>query len=225
MRKLSSRLAPLALVSLLAASSLALASCSNDDEANRQASGGKVMAWKGSVGNSFGDYRGIEADFVNSYRHAKSPVEVGVAGTGKFCPDDPGREEPCRDIENGIAPKAVPHNEYGKWKSYNGEVQPSVLGGRFKSTLSWVTPDTPEGDISHSITFAIVNPAARKPRFIIKAAPECLAKQNEDVVVALTQNGSQTLDSQNDDPFCQTKLKVTRLSDSKEFIRFTIELL
>lgn len=231
MFKRRSRLVPVALVSLLAASSLTLAACgSNDEEPDREASGGKTQAWSKSVGNSFGDFRGVEVDFVNSYRYKKQPIEVGVAGEGKFCPDNPDRDDPCRTRKGGMDPRAIPTNEYGKWQSYNGEVLFSVDAnrlGKFESTLTWPDPEEREGgSILGRINFSVTNPAIGKPKFTINSGTrnECLLEfGNRDRVVALGENQSQTLTD--DGTFCQLKLKITRLSDSKQFKRFTVEAL
>ncbi|MFM8519785.1 MAG: hypothetical protein ACKOB2_05195 [Solirubrobacterales bacterium] len=227
------RLFPITLVSILAATSLVLVACGSDDGGvDRQASGGKTQAWERGVGNSYGGFRGIEVDFVNSYRYTKRPIDVGVAGTGKYCPDNPDRDNPCRDIGRGMDPDKVPHGQYGRWRSYNGKVLFSVDAyslGKFQSTLTWPNPDESEGGFLNRINFAITNPFLKKPRFIIKSGRQAdsggcfLEASNIDVVVALKQNASRTLTD--DDPFCEAKLKVTRLADSKEFIRFTVELL
>ena len=231
MFKRSSRLIPLALVSLLAASSLTLAACgSSDEEPDREASGGKTQAWSESIGNSFGDLRGIEVDFVNSYRYKKKPIEVGVAGYGKSCPDNPDGDNPCYTREGGMSPRAIPSNEYGKWESYNGEVLFSVDAnrlGKFESTITWPDPEEREGGgILGRLNFSITNPTIGKPKFTIQsgAGNECFLEYgNRDRVVALGENKSQTLTD--DDTFCQLNLKITRLGDSKQFKRFTIEAL
>ncbi len=227
----SSRLRPAALATLLATSALVLAACSSsDEEPDRQASGGKTQAWSESIGNSFGDLRGIEVDFVNGYRYAKQPIEVGVAGNGKFCPENPDRDDPCRTEKGGMNPRAIPANEFGKWKSYNGEVLFSVDAnrlGKFESTLAWPDPEEREGGgVLGRVTFSITNPTFGKPKFTITSGTrdKCLLESgNRDRVVALSENRSQTLTD--NDTFCQLELKITRLSDSKEFKRFTVEAL
>jgi hypothetical protein len=67
-----------------------------------------------------------------------------VAGNGKFCPENPDRDDPCRTEKGGMNPRAIPANEFGKWKSYNGEVLFSVDAnrlGKFESTLAWPDPE------------------------------------------------------------------------------------
>jgi hypothetical protein len=229
MSKRSSRIALLAVLPLLAVSPMFLAACSGDDEdANRQASGGKTQAWSESTGNSFGDFRGVEVDFINSYRVKDRPIEVGVAAEGFFCPDSPDRDNPCRDIMRGMDARAIPANEFGKYRAYNGEILFDADAnrlGKFKSTITWPWAG-PESAIVGPINFAVTNPAIGKPRFTIKSGTrnDCLLEfGNQDRVVALAEGEARTLTDE--DELCQIKLKVTRLADSKQFKRFTIEAL
>lgn len=231
MPKRSSRIALLAVLPLLAVSPMVLAACGGDDEEpNRQASAGKTQAWSGQTGNSYGDYRGVEVDFINSYRFKERPILVGVAAEGKLCPDSPDRDNPCRTTLGGTDEREIPTNEFAKWKAYNGEVLFDADAnrlGKFKSTIAWPWSDPQEGGILGRINFAVTNPAIGKPRFTINAGAsdgDCLLEfGNQNRVVALAEGESRTLTDE--DQLCEIKLKVSRLGDSKQFKRFTIEAL
>lgn len=230
MSKRKLRLLPLALVSLLAASSLALGACSSDEEEpDRQASGGKTQAWSESAGNSFGDFRGVEVDFINSYRFKDRPIAVGVAAEGFFCPNNPDRDDPCRDVKDGMDERDIPANEFGKYRAYNGEILYGVdlnRLGKFESTIAWPWSNPEEGGILGRINFSVTNPAIGKPRFAINSGVRysCLLEfGNQDRVVALAEGESRTLSDESE--LCEIKLKISRLSDSTQFKRFTVEAL
>jgi hypothetical protein len=221
MPRRSSRIVPLALVSLLATSALALAACGGSEgDSDRRASGGQPQAWTGQTGNSFGDYRGVEVDFIN---RRGNPVQVGIAAEGKFCPDNPDRDNPCRTKVGGTSPRDIPRGEFGKWKAYNGEILFNVDAnrlGKYESTIAWPDDNEPEAGILGRITFSVTNPAIGFPRFTIKSgAGQCLGSTP---AVRLIEGGVKVLRDQ--DPNCQIDLTITRLDDSKQFKRFTIKI-
>lgn len=212
----SSRIAFLAVLPLLIASPAVLAACSSDDEeSNRQASGARTLAWEGQTGNSYGDFRGIEVDIVNTYRVKDRPMNIGIAAEGKFCPDNPGRDDPCRDLFGGTSPREVPANEFGKWKAYNGEIlftaDANALG-KWRSVIKWIRPDGKLGVTEFSIT----NPFLAPPRVAFQGSG-CNLKPNP---VKLAEN--ETTTAVDESSRCQVKFDVTRLSDSKQFKRFRI---
>lgn len=210
---------PMALASLLAASSLALAACGGeDDESDRQASAERTQAWSGQTGNSYGDYRGVEVDFING---RGSQIEVGIAADGSFCPDNPDRDNPCRTEKGGTDPRAIPSNEFGKWQAYNGEILFNVDAnrlGKYESTIAWRNDSEPEEGILGRFTFSVTNPAIGFPGFRIKSgSTQCLSA---DRTAVLSEGGAKVL--RDESPNCQINLTVKRLDDSKQFKRFTI---
>lgn len=221
MPKRSSRIALLTVLPLLAASPLVLAACSSDDEEpNRQASAGRTQAWSGQTGNSYGDFRGVEVEFINSFRIKDLPIRVGVAAEGKFCPDSPDRDDPCRTQAGGTSPREIPANEVGRWKAYNGEILFNVDAnrfGKFESTLEWPR----EGGKANGVQFSVTNPAIGRPRFTIRTGSSCPRIVSQELQLA--EGKSDTIVDETSR--CQVKLKVTRLGDSKQFKRFTIEAL
>jgi hypothetical protein len=212
---------PMALISLVAGSSLVLAACSSDDEQpDRQASGGKNRAWEGSTGNSFGSYRGVEVEFINSFRIKDRPIIVGVAAKGWFCPESPDSENPCRTKRGGSPPREIPPNEFGKWSAYNGEILFNVDAnrlGKFESTLEWPR----DGGKANGVGFSVTNPAIGRPRFTIRSDSSCPKIGSQELQLAEGKSSTVTDETSR----CQVKLKVTRLGDSKQFKRFTIEAL
>jgi hypothetical protein len=213
----SSRVALLAVLSLLVASPMVLAACSGDDEeSDRQASGGRTLAWEGQTGNSYGDFRGVEVEIVNTYRVKDRPMNVGIAAKGKFCPDNPDRDNQCRTERGGTSPREVPANEFGKWKAYNDEILFNVDAnslGKYRSVIKWIRPDGKLGVTEFSIT----NPFLAKPRVSFDQGSGCSLQPS---VVKLA--AGQTTTAADESSRCQVKLDVTRLDDSNEFIRFRI---
>jgi hypothetical protein len=221
MFKRRSRIVPLGLASLLAAFSLGLAACGGgDEESDRQASGGRTQAWSGQTGNSFGDLRGVEVDFINSYSKT-FPIKVGIAAEGKLCPTNPDRDNPCRTEKVGTSPRDIPPNQFGKWKAYNGEIlfnSDANRLGKYESTIAWPEQD---GSILGQITFSVTNPTIGFPRFTIKSGTsnKCLSSNP---TARLDEGGVKVL--RDDDPLCDISLTISRLDDSKQFKRFTIQV-
>lgn len=224
-------LAPVALVSLLAASSLVIAACGSDSQSNREASGGPTQAWSEGFGvtRKNDSYRGVEVDFVNNYRASKD-VKVSIAASGIECRPDKYDDSNliCSDSKGGMGTRDIPTNQFGKWKSRGSSgavlfaVGPDGVPYQriYRSELTWFPKGAPESD-PPEIRFSATNPAARKPRFTIQGGSNCLAGAG-DVVVALSENQSRTLE--NSEFNCQIKLTVTRLNDSPDFKHFRVEL-
>ncbi len=212
--------ASIALASLIAASSLALSACgSSSDDGDREASVGPTEAWSGSTGNTYGDYRGVEVEIINSRRANDRPLIVGVAAEGKFCPDSPERGNPCRTQSGGTQPREVPVNKFARWKAYDGEIYKSVDAnalGQFKSTIEWNRgPGKANG-----VSFSVINPALARPYVRLYSDDSCprIVAQK----FALAEGKSETLTDNTDR--CQVTFKVTREGDSDEFKRYKIEV-
>jgi hypothetical protein len=219
MLKRRSRLVlPVALISLIAGSSLVLAACSSDDEeSDRQASGGQTLAWEGQTGNTYGDYRGVEVDIVNTYRVKDRPMNVGIAAKGTRCPASPDSENPCRPYYVGTDPREVPANQFARWKAYDGEIlftSDANRLGKFRSSIKWIRPDGKLGVTD----FQITNPAIGRPKVSFLGGTGCNLKPS-----LLKPAEGETSTAADESSRCQVKLDVTRLGDSKQFKRFRIK--
>ena len=207
-----SRVASLAVLPLLVASPMVLAACSGDDEeSDRQASGGRTLAWEGQTGNAYLKFRGVDVEIVNAYRVKDRPMNVGISAKGVFCPENPGRDDPCRDEYGGTSPRKVPANEFAKWKAYNGEIYYEARS--LRSVIKWIRPDGKLGVTEFSITYANLG----EPGVRFKQGSTCRLQPS---VVKL--GAGQTTTAVDESSRCQVKLDVTRLDDSKEFHRFRI---
>lgn len=214
------RFAPIALASILAASSLVLVACGGDsDDGDRQAAAGPTEAWSGSTGNTYGDYRGVEVEIINSRRVNDRPLIVGIAAKGKFCPDNPERGNPCRTQSGGTQPREVPVKKFARWKAYNGEIYKSVDAnalGKFESTIEW---NRGPGK-ANRVSFSVINPAFARPYVRLysdSSCPKIIAQK-----FALKEGKSETLVDST--ARCQVEFKVTRQGDTAEFKRYTIEV-
>ncbi|MFZ9668920.1 MAG: hypothetical protein ACO3CR_03605 [Solirubrobacterales bacterium] len=208
-----SRVALLAVLPLLVASPMVLAACSGDDEeSDRQASGGRTLAWEGQTGNAYLKARGVEVKIVNTYRVKDRPMNVGISAKGVFCPDSLPRPDSCEEVFGGTSPRKVPANEFAKWKAYTGTIYNEARSRR--SVIKWIRPDGKLGVTEFSIAYA--NWGAPEVRF-----EKGLGCRLQPSVVELKVAG-QTTTAVDESSRCQIKLDVTRLDDSKEFWRFRI---
>lgn len=227
-----SHIVSLVLASLLAASSLGLAACGGEDgDSNRQASGGPTEAWSDGFGvtRKNENYRGIEVKFINHYALPESQqtgtgetISVSVAAAGTDVWEDQYGDLKYYDGKGGMeGSRDIPYNQYGLWQSRGstGEILFSAgpdgtkFRKTYKSELTWPLNKT---------EFSFTNPAAMRPRFWLE--PGCLAAGNRKrTYTSFSVNQVGVYESANPD-LCAILVRVKRLSDSADFIRFTFEV-
>ena len=237
MHKRSSRLVSMAFISLLAVSSLALAACgnNNDDEPDRQASSEPTQAWEDGFGvtRENENYRGIEVKFINRFQLPESKIKedgsgetislsFAAAGTDVW-EDQYGDLKYFRGKGGTERPLDIPYNQYGLWRSHGSsgailfEAGPEGTRNRrtYKTELTWPL---------NKAEFAFINPAAGWPRIEFNTRSRCLADINSGTTYTTFSVG-RSYDFENANPdLCAIWVRVTRLKDSADFIRFTFEV-
>ncbi|MFZ9668925.1 MAG: hypothetical protein ACO3CR_03630 [Solirubrobacterales bacterium] len=214
------RFAPIALASILAASSLVLVACGSDsNDGERQAAAGPKKAWSGTTGNTANAYRGVEVEIINSRRVNNEPLIVGIAADGYYCPKSPTPNNRCGTRRGGTEPRDVWHNFFARWEAYAGEILQSVDAkdsGKFESLIRWNRGP----GYANQVGFSVINPGIGRPYVRLYSNDSCPRIGTKKF--ALKEGRSETLIDNTDR--CQVEFKVTRRGDTDLFKRYTIEV-
>ena len=209
---------------------LALAGCGggDDESPDRRASGEAPLAWEGQTGDSFPNlgYRGVQIDFTSQFTDPENLAQMSIAAKAKALSD---LVAPCPEWTGGTALREVPNGQRAVWRATDEILFDAVCtkenGTResWKSQIRWPIAWGGEHEGYGTITFALLNPAARKPRFVIQGKDPgrnpCLSGW-DDNPIDLAEGDSRTLaDGQ---PFCKIEMVVTRLTDTRRYKRFTV---
>ena len=209
---------------------VAIAGCGggDDDSTDRRASGEAPIAWEGQTGDSFPKlgYRGVQIDFTSQFTDPENLAQMSIAAKAKALLDD---SDPCPERGGGTALREVPNGQRAVWRATD-EILFNVSctkenGTResWKSQIRWPIAWGGEHEGYGTITFALLNPAARKPRFVIQGKDPgrnpCLSGW-DDNPIDLAEGDSRTLaDGQQ---FCKIEMVISRLTDTKDYKRFTV---
>lgn len=215
-------------VSAVAALTLAVSACGSsdddDNEVKREASTSATLAWSGQTGNSFGDYKGVQLDVTSRFADSAYPVEMSVAAEGKTCDEDQYGNTRCLNRSGGTSLRDIPPQQRAEWKS-TGEILFEAANSQqqWKSELRWPVTIAGQHEGYAQIVYSVLNPFARKPRFVIQArssrGTSCLAGSGDNVI-DLTEGASRTLADK--EVFCQVEMTISRLTDSADFKRFNV---
>ena len=201
-----------------------LAGCSGDgdDSPDRRASGEAPLAWEGQTGRVFGSYRGVQIEVVSRFTDPENLAEMSVAAQGRACPNP--YPAPCILQSGGTSLRDIPNGQRALWRATD-EILFGISNsqGSWKSQIRWPIAWGGEHEGYGTITFALLNPAARKPRFVIQGKDPnrnpCLSSWGDNPI-DLAEGASRTL--ADGDLYCKIEMKITRLSDTKDYKRFTV---
>jgi hypothetical protein len=185
---------------LLTASSLALAACGGEDEdSNREASGGSEFVIDGSTGDASKNksYRGVELTVEND---SSGPVFVSFAG---YCRGQTTGTEGAARLEKG---------QKARWRSCDKLIYGSEAKGT-QSSLAW-------GDGAER--FEVENPAAARPTFFFNDR-DCFHNNREEDIIGGMSTGK-PVRVENKRKGCGRAVIVERLSDSRDYIVFSAKV-
>jgi hypothetical protein len=171
-----SRIVPLAVVSLLAASSLAIAACGGDDEeSEREASGGTGFVVDGNTGDASKNktYRGVALEVKNDFGQ-----DIWVSFAGRC---DQGRGPGAITGTNGWV--KLSWGERARWRACDDLIDGADYGYKNQvSALSWGASNPEDGTIER---FTLKNPAVGRPEFLFNDR-DCF---NRDPAVSIADRG------------------------------------
>jgi hypothetical protein len=206
MFKRSSSLVPLALISLMEASSLALAACSSDDEdSNREASGGSGFVVDGNTGNAKDNktYRGVSLEVNNDFGQ-----DIWVSFAGRCNKQFSGTDGWVK----------LAWKERARWRACDDLIYgPRDYGTQVFSALSWGGDSPGAGNVER---FTLKNPAIGKPQFFF-AERDCFHNNpNEDIIGSFSEN--QFRSAENKSKNCGARVLVEREGDGRNYKDFNL---